>query len=163
MYGAQKLEFALYGIAAHAAHTGAAKKKRRFRELDPERFLRGDPEDLKATLGEIVQTFGDAFLIKTAELEQWVRDRNLIVHDYFRTFVSPPRGVRRRDGEAFLREFVDRAEKYRQVVQGLLHCLMEAAAEKESVAFTRTPEMVAAITAYESHAAQHWSEKHSGQ
>ena len=93
VYGAQKLEFALYGIAAHAAHTEAAKKKRRFRELDPERFLRGDPEDLKATLGEIVQTFGDAFLIKTAELEQWVRDRNLIVHDYFRTFVSPPRGV----------------------------------------------------------------------
>ena len=72
-------------------------------------------------------------------------------------------GVERRlDGEAFLREFVDRAEKYRQVVQGLLYRLTEAAAEKESVAFTRTPEMVAAITAYESHAAQHLSEKHSG-
>lgn len=163
VYMAQTVEFALYGIAAHAAHIESAKKDGRFRDLDPERFLRGDPEELKATLGAIVQAFGDAFLIKTAELERWVGERNLIVHDYFRTFVSPPRGVARRtDGEAFLLNFVDRALRYEQVAKGLLYHLMEAAADKDDVPFTRTPEMATAMSAYESHATQHLSERLSG-
>ena len=38
VYLSQGLEFALYGIAAHAAHTDAAKKDRHFRDLNPEKF-----------------------------------------------------------------------------------------------------------------------------
>ena len=39
---AQRLEFALYGIASHAVHTEEAKKHKSFKDFNPEQFLRGD-------------------------------------------------------------------------------------------------------------------------
>lgn len=46
---AQKLEFTLYGIVAHLSHLPEAQKEKRFRDLTPERFLRGNIEDLRAS------------------------------------------------------------------------------------------------------------------
>ena len=86
LYGAQRVEFALYGIAAHASHTPAAQRERRFANLSGEKFLRGDPSELKATLGQLVTIFGDAFLIKTPDLIDFYERRNLIAHDFYRHF-----------------------------------------------------------------------------
>ncbi|MEY4520305.1 MAG: hypothetical protein RLZZ499_2905 [Cyanobacteriota bacterium] len=81
---AQKLEFALYGIVSHLSHLPEARKEKRFRELTPEEFLRGDMEDLKATLGQISTAFGDTLLMSNEELNQFIKDRNLIAHNYWR-------------------------------------------------------------------------------
>ena len=72
---AQRAEFALYGLAAHVAHTPAAQKKKHFRDLTPEKFLRGDVKELKATLGELVDVFGETFLVHTPELVDFYKDR----------------------------------------------------------------------------------------
>ena len=47
---AQRVEFFLYGLVAHVKPELKWNDKR-FRHLTPERFLRGDPSDLHATLG----------------------------------------------------------------------------------------------------------------
>ena len=129
---AQRVEFVLYGIAAHVNHIPAAQKERRFRELTPEKFLRGDISELKATLGQIATTFGDAFLIGTDDLEAFYKDRNFIAHNYLRAFHANIRGQETRsDGPQFLRDFVERATHWEAVVRGLLATLQKAAAEKE--------------------------------
>jgi len=65
MLSAQKLEFALYGIVSYLSHTPEAQKEKRFRDLTPEKFLRGNVEDLKATLGQLETAFGEKLLIST--------------------------------------------------------------------------------------------------
>ena len=79
----QRVEFLLYGLAAHVKDE-IKDKNRRFRGLTPETFLRGNLADLRGTLGQLVEAFGSKFLLTTGELEQFVQDRNLIVHNYWR-------------------------------------------------------------------------------
>ena len=162
VYISQRIEFALYGIASHVAHLDVAKKDKHFRELSAEKFLRGDIAEQKATLGRIVNLFGDAFLIKTNELAKFISDRNLIVHNYSRVFVSPPKGVEKRtDGKEFLSIFIHRAERFDKIVRGLLYELMVAAAAKEG----RTNELVhneaiaEATAVYRKHAARYLTER----
>ena len=160
--GAQRLEFALYGLAAHAAHTDAAKKDKHFKNLNPEEFLRGDLEKQKATLGRLVNVFGDAFLIRTKTLEQLIDDRNLIVHNYWRVFVTPSKGVERRtDGEEFLKDFIKRASGFTQIFLGFVYRWAEGAARKEgrTEEFVRTEFISDAIAAYERHVAAYLAEK----
>ena len=63
LYRTQKLELILYGLAAHYSHIPAVQKEKRFRELDPETFLRGDLSGLKSTPGQICKAFGANFHI----------------------------------------------------------------------------------------------------
>lgn len=129
---AQKFEFALYGIAAHLSHLPEAQQEKRFRELKPEAFLRGDPSDLKATLGQLVARFGKPLLLASNELDQFVADRNLIAHNYWRTFHANIDGVRRRQGaEQFLTRFISLADHLLKVVSGLLTSLRIEAALQE--------------------------------
>ena len=86
------------GLLRHAAHTDVAKKDKHFRELNTEDFLRGDLTKQKATLGRLVDIFGDDFGIKTKSLEKLIDDRNLIVYRYYRVFVTQLKGVERPDG-----------------------------------------------------------------
>ena len=165
VYSAQRLEFALYGIASHATHTDVAKKDGNFKDLTPEQFLRGDLAKQKATLGKLVHVFGDAFLIKTKALEELIEDRNLILHNYSRIFVSPPEGVERQtNGEEFLQDFIKRALHFTKVVKGFLFLMMEAAAKKEGRTdeVVRTEYMNDAIAVYYGHVAKHMSEKAKG-
>ena len=63
---AQRLEFALYGLAAHFSHLPEAQKDQRFANLSAKDFLSADPEKRKrrkATFGQITKTFGDRFLL----------------------------------------------------------------------------------------------------
>ncbi len=127
----QRLEFAIYGIAAHAAHLPVAAKEKRFRDLTPDLYLRGDIGLLKATLGQLVATFGDALLIRTSELDSYIADRNTIVHNYWRLTRAKFPHQQIESPIDFLRSFIERSAHMTAVINGLLARLMIAAAEKE--------------------------------
>lgn len=132
MLVAQRVEFLLYGIASHLAHTPPGQKERRWRDLTPEKFLRGDPDELKATLGQLVEAFGEELLIQSPELVAFYRDRNRIAHDYTRLYKVKIRDVvAPGDGPTFLREFIERATLWEKVLHGALAELKMAAAKKE--------------------------------
>ena len=44
--------------------------------------------DLRATLGQLAKVYGTEFLLSADDLEAFVKNRNLIVHDYWR--LPPP-------------------------------------------------------------------------
>jgi hypothetical protein len=129
LISAQRVEFLLYGLAAHAAHTPTGQGEKRFRDLTPDEFLRGNSDALNATLGQLLRTFGDIFLLKTPDLIAFCKDRNLIVHDYMRVFHMNIRDApRREDGNEFLLNFIERADHWEKVLRGLLNELRKATA-----------------------------------
>ncbi|MFC5344957.1 hypothetical protein ACETK8_03005 [Brevundimonas staleyi] len=132
LYSAQRVEFALYGIAAHASHTPAAQRDRRFSKLSGEKFLRGDPSELKATLGQLVTIFGDAFLIRTPELIDFYERRNLIAHDFYRHFHLRIGGaVHGEDPSGFLLKFIEDAKRWQAILMGLMFEFMEGIAKRD--------------------------------
>jgi len=130
----QKIEFGLYGIASHLSHLPEAKKDRRFANLTAEIFLSSDPEHAqlrKATLGQLTPVFGDRLLLSGSELEEFVHDRNHVMHNFWRD-TRPLRGETAiPDPDAYLRDFIARAEKFTRTIQGLISHMQEAAAGKE--------------------------------
>ena len=120
MIGAQRVEFLLYGLAAHLAES-SGHSNRMFRDLDPDKFLRGDVENLKATLGRLVSEFGDNLLITTEDLWDFVEKRNLIVHNYWRLARAKiQNGPRLAEPERFLEEFSEQCSHWERVLRGLL-------------------------------------------
>ena len=158
---AQKLEFGIYGLAAHASHTAAATKEKRFRTLTPEVFLRGDPAELKATLGQLVAVFGDEFLIGTAELNKYLDDRNLIYHNYWRLTHTNIRGSTHRlcNPVVFLKAFVESSKKLTSVFNGFVALLISAVAAKNGSDVKLTEIQIRDIKAYRLHAEQYLIQK----
>ncbi|HEY8095850.1 MAG TPA: hypothetical protein VIE65_07100 [Methylobacter sp.] len=133
LLAAQKFEFALYGIVSHLSHLPEAQKEKRFRDLTPEKFLHGNIEDLKATLGQLETAFGQKLLISTEELKVFIRHRNLIAHNYWRlTKPDIKNSEKLDDPELFLRRFLESCDKWAAISRGLLYVLIEAAAQKEN-------------------------------
>ena len=166
LIAAQRVEFVLYGIASHAAHMPAAQKEKRFRDLTPEEFLRGDAGELKATLGQLVEAFGDAFLIRTPDLIAFYKDRNLIAHDYVRLFRFKFAGASaREDGRGFLIDFIRRAVHWETVLRGLLAELIQCAAVKEGRGdeFSPTSGDLERVSAYREHAGKYLASKNTSQ
>ena len=131
LLGAQKVEFSFYGIAAHLSHLPEAKEKR-FRELTPELFLRGDPKDLKSTLGQIEKVFGKKLNISCDELTEFINSRNLIAHNYYRMSRKGIRDAHQLDNpELFLREFLEECKYWERILNGLLYIMMEGLAERD--------------------------------
>ncbi|MBZ9604011.1 hypothetical protein [Phyllobacterium chamaecytisi] len=131
LIAAQRVEFLLYGLAAHLSVDAGPKKDKRFRNLTAETFLRGDVSELNATLGQLVKAFGNTLLVHTPELVQFCRDRNLIAHDYNRVFRMNIKGVARDvNGPEFLLDFLDRAQYWQRVLGGLLSEMKLAIATK---------------------------------
>jgi hypothetical protein len=129
---AQKFEFSLYGIVSHLSHLPEAQKEKRFRDLTPEKFLRGNTEDLKVTLGQLEKNFGERLFISTNELEEFIRDRNLIAHNYWRlTKSNIKEGEKLANPEVFLKEFLSRCDQWTSITKGLLYLLIEASAKNE--------------------------------
>lgn len=140
VYMAQKVEFALYGTIAHLTHIPEiAKLDRRLKGLDGEKFLRGDPEELKITLGQLVTILGNHGLLSSEPLNQFVKDRNLIAHGYFRHFHYDKDG-QTADAEGFLADFVKRALEFQSVILGFIHFFREAMAEKHGAGHIETTE-----------------------
>ncbi|HHX8443395.1 TPA: hypothetical protein ACVO0G_004828 [Vibrio diabolicus] len=132
LLGAQKLEFALYGVVSHLSHAYDGKKDKRFTELTPEKFLRGSVDDLKLTLGQLEMAFGEKLLITNSDLKQFIKDRNLIAHNYWRLVKTNVKGAETLDRpEEFLKTFIARCDYWQSVLNGLLWLLMLEAAKKE--------------------------------
>lgn len=116
----QRVEFLLYGLIAHL-NDQAREQDRKFRNLSPEKFLRGDVRNLRATLGQMVKAFGDKLLLTTADLEQFVNDRNLIVHSYWRLTKSGiVEAQSLEEPEKFLITFLHKCDHWEKVLRGLM-------------------------------------------
>jgi len=155
---AQGVEFGLYGIASHLSHTEVGQKDKRFRKLNPETFLRGDISELKVTLGQLVNLWGDLLMIKSSRLTKFCEDRNLIVHNYRRVYMMNIKGnPSKKDGIKFLQDFVVESTEISQILLGLTHLMTRAAAIKEGreeeIKFGDKEE--ANINAYRTHAVKY--------
>ena len=134
VYTAQKLEFALYGVAAHCSYLPESQKDKRFANLTPQDFLSTALEnrDLrKATLGQISKLFASAFLLPTTDLEELVERRNLIFHEFWREVRTKWGTGSITDPDKFLAVFIHDCEEWIAAVEGLISYMKEAAATKE--------------------------------
>ena len=117
---AQRVEFLLYGLIAHTKDE-IKNDDKRFQGLTPETFLRGDLADLRVTLGQLVEAFGGKFLLSTKELKKFVKDRNLIVHNYWRRARSDIAGGEPlEDPVGFVLLFLQQCERWEKILKGLL-------------------------------------------
>ena len=127
---AQRVEFLLYGLVSHFS-ASSDSRDRRLRGLDPDKFLRGDVEDLKATLGLLVREFRDKLLITTDELLDFVNNRNLIAHNYWRlTLANLPDGPHLADPQRFLATFIGECSHWEGVLRGILALAQKEAARR---------------------------------
>ena len=125
---AQRIEFLLYGLSAHVKPELKSGDKR-FRDLTPEGFLRGDPAELRATLGQLAKAFGPKFLLSSDDLEEFVRARNLIVHDYWRMSKARIRDGRRLESPlTFLLKFLHDCQHWEGILRGVLVTMKLSAA-----------------------------------
>lgn len=131
IYEVQAFEFGLYGLASHCSHLPEAQSQKRLRELDPEKFLRGDISDLKATLGQIVKVFGESFLIACVELDHFIGKRNNIAHNIWRFTNSNLQPSPIDDVKRYLKEFIAETKTWRTIIRGLITQMRVAAAEVE--------------------------------
>ena len=157
--GAQKVEFALYGAITHLKVLPQSQDKR-LRNMNPEKFLRGNVKDLKVTLGQLVKSFGDELLLTTDELNQFVEDRNLIAHDYWR--LTKPRikeGERLEDPKEFLIQFADKCGHWEKVLRGLIALMRRETAKKSGTEINLGKDELICIKYYEVNAADHWAQR----
>lgn len=116
----QRVEFLLYGLIAHVKDK-IKNEDKVFQGLTPENFLRGDPAALRATLGQLVRAFGDILPLTTKELKQFVEDRNLIVHNYWRLTKSGIRdGAHLENPLGFVIRFLNQCARWEEILKGIL-------------------------------------------
>ena len=126
---AQRVEFVLYGLVAHI-RDDLKHRDARFRRLTPESFLRGDVSKMRATLGQLAQAYGDTFLLPADDLAAFVKKRNLIAHDYWRTAKARIRGAETlQDPMAYIQDFLADCARLERVLRGLLATFRRAAAK----------------------------------
>ena len=126
----QRVEFLLYGLVAHVKPE-LKRTERRFRDLTPESFLRGDPSELRATLGQLARAYGRRFLLSTDELEAYVKNRNLIAHDYWRLSKgSIPNGAALENPIKFLQRFIEDCQRWEEILRGVLAHMKMGVAQK---------------------------------
>ncbi len=127
VYSVQKFEYGLYGLASHYSHISEAKNNRAFKNLDPEKFLRGDLSDFRATLGQISGTFGNEFHLKSEFLDGFLEKRNLIVHRIWRLTHDRKDEAPFSDLGEFLQDFLLECEEWIKIFRGLLSLIIEGA------------------------------------
>lgn len=130
---AQQVEFTLYGLVSHFSQSPEAQNDKRFKNLNPETFLRGDPRKLKATLGQLEGIFGAKLMISSDELKTFINDRNVIIHNYLRLTKANIRDAEKLSNpEQFLRNFLEQCNYWTRVMNGLSYTLLLQAAGKEN-------------------------------
>lgn len=129
MLAAQRVEFLLYGLVAHVKDEW--KQDRRFQGLTPENFLHGDLENLRVTLGQLTNAYGDRFGLPMTDLRKFVADRNLIAHNYWRLTRANIRGAERlQDPMAFLIGFLQQCSHWEKILRGLRSLMAQEIARK---------------------------------
>ena len=131
---------------------------KRFRDLTPEGFLQGDPAELHATLGQLARAFGPKFLLSANDLEEFVRARNLIVHDYWRMSRARIRDGRKLESPlAFLIKFLHDCQRWEGILRGVLVTMRlnagTSGGEDEPLALT--PEELDDMDQYRRHVLSH--------
>jgi len=151
IYSVQKFEYGLYGLASHYTHLQEAQNDRRFRDLDPEKFLRGDLSELRATLGQIARTFGNNFYLEGEFLDSFLEKRNIIVHRLWRLNNDRRDEAPFDDLDVYLQEFVDECEHWNKMLRGIYSLVAEGAAIKEGreAEFIRTEQDAECIRLFE--------------
>ena len=110
----------LYGLVAHVKIEMKGHDKR-FRDLTPESFLRGELSDLRVTLGQLAKAYGTEFLLSADDLDLFVKNRNLIVHDYWRLAKAESVVLGRLRGPmAFLMDFFRDCQRWEGILRGVL-------------------------------------------
>lgn len=128
----QQVEFALYGIISHLTHLPEGKGWK-FKGLSPETFLRGNPNELNATLGQLESAFGVKLYLTNDDFKILIKDRNLIAHNYWRMSRTSIKGAKRLENpEKFLLDFIDKCQYWKKVINGLLAFFILTVAKKES-------------------------------
>lgn len=123
---AQRVEFLFYGLVAHVKQD-LKQGDKRFRHLTPESFLRGEPSDLRATLGQLAKAYGPKFLLSADDLEAFVKNRNLIVHDYWRLSKAHIRdGSTLENPMEFLQKFLEDCQRWEGILRGVLVVMRQA-------------------------------------
>ncbi len=118
--------------------------------------MRGDVENLRTTLGQLVQEFGDKLLITSDELIDFVAHRNLIAHNYWRlTGAKIPGGARLDDPQRFLEEFATQCSYWESVLRGLLALMRRETGISLGQELKLSETDAAYVVEYERHAAKH--------
>ena len=70
---------------------------------------------------QLAKAYGSKFLLSDSDLEVFVRNRNLIVHNYWRLSKADIRdGPTLENPMAFLREFLDDCVRWESILRGVL-------------------------------------------
>ena len=130
LLAAQRVEFLLYGLVAHI-RDDLKQGDRRFHGLTPERFLRGDVSEMRATLGQLATAYGEGFLLSADDLTAFVKKRNLIAHDYWRLAKANIRGAEElQNPMGFVQGFLADCQRWERILRGVLANFKLAAARK---------------------------------
>lgn len=97
----------IYGLAAHFPQNADKLLKKRLESTTPEEFLRGDVSKLTITLGQLAKGFGPALGLNEAMIEQYIEDRNVVAHSFYRLFHMKIDGAEPRENPVqWLRHFI---------------------------------------------------------
>lgn len=127
---AQRVEFAIYGLAAHFPEQGDNLLKKRLSTTTPEEFLRGDVSKLTITLGQLAKGFAPALGLDPNLVESFVKDRNTVIHNYYRVFYMNIGGAAKPTQQPmqFLLSFIEQAARLELELSGLMFEIRVAAA-----------------------------------
>ena len=134
----QKVEFIIHGLVAHF-NKNILRTNKQFEKLTPRIFLDNDEKSRKTrkqTLGNIINILlknNDFF--NDSELNEYVKNRNIFVHSFWRDFLSGNKIENREEilnAMKFLMEFSKENIKWKSLFKGLLYLFAVVCAEKEN-------------------------------
>lgn len=135
---AQKVEFIVHGLVAHF-NKNILKTNKKFEKLTPRIFLDDDEnsrKNRKQTLGNIINILlKNNTFFNESELNQYVQNRNIFVHSFWRDFLSGTKIESREEilnSIKFLMEFSKENIKWRSLFKGLLYLFAVICAENEN-------------------------------
>ena len=130
----QRVEFIIYGLISHFNEI-VLSKYLSFKELDSHKFLFEENafnKYRKQTLGQIFNVLKKEFkLFNTEKLDNFLFNRNLFIHNFWRDFISSRRKSER-DYEAaisFLNSLLNEAAEWEIIFKGMLYSMAESIIE----------------------------------
>lgn len=161
---AQRVEVHLIGLASLASNLVSNSQFRWARNLEGltfDKYVRGDFAEIRVTLGQLFSLFGEEIMIEADDLRGFCENRNLIAHRYLSQFMYNASGnPTDEEAHAFLRNFIDEAERWTAVLRGFSRLWQRTAAEHQEVSdFEYTTADIANIMAYHRQAAKHLKQR----
>lgn len=128
----QRFEFFVHGLVAHFK---TLQNHKRFKGLNAEIFLSDSEINKKKRKQTLGQIFGvlkiDLSLFYTNELDDYLNNRNILIHDFWRDFVRTDRYEEKRV-LSFLNNLNNSTEEWIKVFRGLMSMMAKNAYENSS-------------------------------